>query len=217
MNVNFDLKINIWTIIMAIIAVFMFFNILSIKEDVKIWENNYHALNTEHIEFISKYDSMIIYKDNLIQLTRNELKTALESDSIQKELTKKYKAAAAVVKIETVIKIDSILVPFPVYIDKDTTINIINKCLSLNISATNGLLALSNLTIENRQDIVLGKRKVSLWKTEQAFDIRNTNPCMITTGVTAYTVVVPRKWYEKWFITAPVSFATGYIIGGLTQ
>lgn len=214
MSVNFDLKINVLTVAAVIVAVFMFFSVLSSKDDAEVWENNYNVLNTEHMEFISKHDSAIIYKDNIIELTRNELKNAVKSDSIQRELVKKYKKEAAVVKIEWRFHPkDTVFVDVPISIDNDTTAHIVHECYEIDLSVKNGGISLANLVVDNRQDMVLGARKKSLWATEQAFDIRNTNPCIKTLNVTTYKVTIKEKWHEKWFITIPVGFGTGYLFG----
>lgn len=214
---NIDFKVNLWTLLLLGLMAILFFTRLGMKNEAEKWLNNYNVLKGEHTELVSEHDSMIIHKNGIIELTKKELRDALESDSIQRELVEEYKAAAAAVKVETVFKTDTLYIEVPIKVDNDTSIKFSNKCLSLDLSVFNGGLSLDNILIENRQDILLGERKTSMWKTEQAIMVRNTNPCIETTNVTTYMVSVEKKWHEKWWITVPASFGAGFIAGSINK
>ena len=211
-------KFNIWTVAVIILATLWFKNNSTLKDTIDQWKSNYDvvfgekaALETE----VSKLDSALIVSQETVQLTRNELKSSMKSDSIQKELVKHYKKVAAAAKVETITKIDSIKVPYPVYVDKDTTIHMAGECYELDIDFSDDGVSLYDFYMENRQDIVLGDMKKSLWRVEQSLSVRNINPCITTTGITTYQVVVPIKWHQKWWITAPMGFAAGWIVNSL--
>jgi len=214
---KFDFKVNLWTILVIGIIVFGAFKWKSLKNEIDKWTNNYEIAlegKEQMAVWVSSLDSALVATKRSYEMTNKELKDALKSDSIQRELVKKYKAAAAVVKIEWKFHPqDTVFLPIP----NDTSVHVTHECFEVDLSASNGLLSLANLTVDNRQDIILGQRKSGLWKTEQAIDIRNTNPCIRTTGITSYTVVVKKHWYEKWWITLPAGFATGYVAGTLNR
>jgi len=218
MSIKTELKINITTLLLIIAGVSVFFfmrsRLVDAKWDAERWEGNYIASQNGFRNYISDTDGTIVTLNGIIELTSQELAVALKSDSIQKGLVKKYKKAAAAVKIEWKFHPkDTVEVSIPIYIDRDTTVELWHDCFEVDIKAEDGRLSLTNLYIENRQDIILGARKSGLWRTEQAFDIHNTNPCIINVNATAYSVVVKKRWYEKWWITVPVSFGTGYMYG----
>jgi hypothetical protein len=211
MKVN--LNVNLWTVIAIVVAVLWMFNRSNLKNDGQTWEDNYNAVVKGVRRYASSVDSVMISVGHMLQSQDKKLRDVMKSDSIQRELVGHYKRLSAVVKIETKFVHDTIEKRVPIYIDKDTTLDVWSDCFEMDISLESGLLSINNIFIENRQDIVLGARKSTLWRTEQAIDVRNTNPCITTTGMTTYKVVVDKKWHQKWWITAPISFGTGYVLG----
>lgn len=222
METKTTFTINVSTILITVLAFLMFFaalyNIGNKNDEISRWKDNYNTEHSRYQTYESAVDNLIITKNNIIQLKERELRDALMSDSIQRELVKKYRRASAAVKVEWKFHPkDTVEIEVPVYIDKDTVIDLWHDCFEVDIEIKNGKLSMYDLYIENRLDMVLGERKKGLWKTEQAFDIRNTNPCITTTGVTSYVVTVDKHWYEKWWITLPVGLATGYTYGRLSK
>ena len=207
-------KVNISTILVIVMAgvMFFFWNKNKNSEITRI-TNNVEIVSDKFETYKAETDGTIVAKDLAYQMLEDELRNSIESDSIQRELTEKYKKLSAVVKYETVFVDREVEVKVPVYIDKDTTLSLSSPCYSADLSVTSGSLTLSGLTIDNRQDIVLGERKNGLRKSEYSLDIRNTNPCIQTTGVTTYIVVHEKKWYENPIITGGLGLTAGFIGG----
>lgn len=210
MKLNLNMNVNLWAIALLIVVALWLLNRSHLRDQIDMWQSNYVAANGEIEELRSEVDSVIIAKNRVIELTNKRLKKALESDSIQRELANKYKKLASAVKVEWRFKVDTVEVEVPILIDRDTTVKLWYDCFDVDVKVQNGKIGLYNFYIENRQDIVIGERRTSLFKTEQSVMIRNTNPCITTVGATAYKVVVPKKWYEKWWITGPIGLGLGY-------
>jgi hypothetical protein len=207
MSVNFDLKINVTTLIataVLIIGAFLYLN-HSKNKTIGRWVDNYEiaqAASEENGGLFRRASDSLVVTGRTINVLNSEIKALAKSDSIQRGLVKHYKELAAVTKVETEFITDTVEVPVPVYIANDTTVSFSNPCYGLNLSLSDGLISINDISIHNRQDIVVGERKTGLWRTEQSFDIRNSNPCIVTTGVTTYNIVVEKKWHQKWYIHA---------------
>jgi hypothetical protein len=213
MSVKLELKVNVVTVVLLAVVAFLLFKWGNLRDEITQWTNNYEVMQDSLTTEISKLDGAIIYKDGIIGMQQKELKDALKSDSIQRELVKHYKKVASAVKIETVIQVDSIPVPYPVYVDNDTMLNVVRECYEVALEFKENTLSITDFKMYNRQDIILGDQRKGLWKTEQAIEVRNSNPCITTTGIQTYQVVVPIKWHQKWWITVPAGFAAGYLTG----
>jgi len=210
---KWDFKINLTTLLLIVVGVvvFFFWNNRKTDEYARLMNN----LKVEKIAFVtyqSEVDGALVVKDLAYQMLKEELREAVESDSIQRELTEKYKKLAAVVKYETIFVHDTVTLEVPISVEKDTSVTLADNCLEIDLSLFNGGLSLDRVDIQNRQDIVLGERKSGLRRAEYTLDIRNTNSCIQTTGVTTYIVVHEKKWYENPLITIPAGIITGIII-----
>jgi len=213
-----DLKINLTTLLAIVLGVVVLFWFNGKKNDeISRWETNYEVQTTEFEAYKSKTDGTLIVKNNAISLLNGELKDAMKSDSVQRELVKKYRKLAFANKTETIFKIDTVKIPFPVYVDKDTTLKYVNPCFKADFSFSDGLFGINNLTIQNTQDIVGGSRKAGLFNTEYAIDVRNSNECLFTTGMTTYIVVEKKKIWENPIIVGLSSFGAGYLVGKLNK
>ena len=106
----------------------------------------------------------------------------------------------------------------PIPIDHDTTMKFADECFSFDLGFRNNNLSISNFYSTNRQDIVIGMEKSGMFSSKATASVRNTNPCIVTTGMTTYSIEIKQPWYTKWWITGPIGFATGYLtskVGGL--
>jgi len=192
------------------VAIFLFWNNKKNTEYTRL-TNNLEAQKTEFVTYKSEVDGALIAKDQAILLLEADIEAALSKDSIQEELISHYKKLAAVIKVETVYKTDTVTLEVPIYIEKDTTVTLADACFKADLSLKTGLLSLNSVVVENRQDIVLGTRKNGLRKSTQYVDIRNTNPCITTTGMTTFIVVHEKRWWEKPQITVPAGILAGII------
>lgn len=213
-----ELKINLTTILVLVAGVVFFFWLNGRKNR----EIDLHLNTIAHNEFVfdtwkSTVDSVQVVQQDALNASAEALKEALKRDSIQFELIEHYKKLANVVKVEYVYKVDTLEVPVPITVDEDTSIHIANVCYDLDFSLSDGLFTLDGFSFNNRQDIVIGTQKSGLRRKETVVSIRNTNPCLTTTGMQSYNVIYEKKWWENPLITTPIGLATGYIIGKVTK
>ena len=213
MKINFNL--NLGTLILTALLVLVALGWRSERNESNRWEGNYHASQEElHNYTITNSDILASYVES-IQLTKAELRDALESDSIQRELARRYKELSEMVKVVTVYKTkwDTLRIPVPIFIDRDTTITHKDDCISLDMGFSNGSFAISGIEIPNTIRMAVGERKNGLFKgTTYSVDIAHSNPCVLTTGMTSYKIVHQRKWWENPLITIPIGVGFGYII-----
>jgi hypothetical protein len=218
MSINLDFKVNATTLIAIAIGVGAFFYLNGSKnKTIERWKDNYEVASNQadgYFKLSNRLNDSLTVAGRTINVLNSEVKELTKSDSIQRGLVRHYRNLASVTKIETVFEIDTVEVLVPMMtIPDDTTITVVNPCYELDLRLKSGSLLVNSIDIQNRQDIVLGERKKGIWRTEQAFDIRNSNPCITNVGITTYNVVVPKKWHEKWWITIPSSFGLGYVAG----
>jgi hypothetical protein len=213
-----ELKINLTTILVLVAGVTFFFWLNGKKNR----EIQIHLDTIAHKEWLmerqqSEIDSATITWQQTLTSSNESLLAALAKDSIQEELISYYKGLSSVVKVETKYVHDTVKVSVPIYTDKDTTIYLSDECFKASLSLFNGGISLNDYSIDNRQDIVIGDARRSLKGTQSYIAIRNTNPCINTTGVQSYVVVTERKWWENPLITIPVSLVAGYTAGRLRK
>lgn len=213
-----ELKINLTTILVLVAGVVFFFWLNGKKNR----EIDLHLNTIAQHEFTidktnSKVDSAEIAHQVTLNAANESLKAALSQDSIQKELIEHYKNLSQVVKYEYIYETKTDTVAVPMYVDKDTTVNLSEPCFEAQISLFNGGFALDGFTFDNRQDIVIGTQKSGFRRTESSIAIRNTNPCISATGMQSYTVVYEKKWWENPLITIPASVVVGYTAGRLSK
>lgn len=214
---NWDFKLNITTLLLIIAGAFAVWQWTKAGNEANRWRNNYHTSQVQADAYKINAEGEIAYWKASELLTQRELKEALKSDSINAELAKKYKKLSETVKIETVFKTkwDTLEVRVPIYIDKDTTVQYSDICLSFDLSVSNGLIGVSGLGIRNQLNFVSGDRRLGFMKgTEYSVDVFNTNPCIITTGVTSYKVIHKPKIWEQPYVWGGVGFIAGFILGG---
>lgn len=215
MKLNFNINIATLLLIVGAFIALLLWN--SERKEADRIANEYAAMDTSFKSYKSKTDGAIISYKESVTMTQRELKKALKSDSIQRELVKKYKELAESVTIITEWKHDTIKIAVPIFIKTDTTIDYQDKCFNVDLKFANGELSLSDMQIYNRVDMVSGNRKVGFLKYEYSADVRNTNPCIITTGMTTYRVTTKPKWFEHPVTWGIVGAAGGFYLNHIIK
>lgn len=209
-----ELKINLTTILVLVAGVVFFF-----------WLNSrYNKDIGASMETIEQHEWTIEQKQSEIDGLKITMQQALDvkdetireyalRDSSQLELIKYYKKLSAVVKYEYIYITDTLEVPVPITVDKDTSLHITDPCYKLDFSLSDGLFRLDGFSFDNTQDIVIGSQKRLLSRAETSVSIRNSNPCIQTTGMQSYNIVYEKKWWENPLIVGGVSATAGFIGG----
>jgi hypothetical protein len=209
-----NLLIYALSAVLVITSVIGFFNDRQNDKEIDMWKGNYETVNSNFQTYKTETDGTLVTYQNTINLKKRELKAALESDSVSKALAEKYRRASQAVKIETkyvesepdTVEVEKLI---PVLIDTSFTYK--NECIGIDFGTYDGQLIINGIMFDNNINIVSGARKVGLFKTEQAIDVTHSNPCIETTGLTHYNIVIEKKWWENPLITIPAGFAVGYL------
>jgi hypothetical protein len=213
-----ELKINLTTILVLVAGVVFFFWLNGRKNrEIDLHLNTIAQHEFVYEEKVSEIDSATIAWQESLNASNESLKAALSNDSIQEELIAHYKNLSQVVKVETKYIHDTVKVSVPITVESDTTVNLSDDCFQASLSLFNGGLSLNDYTIDNRQDIVIGDQKSGFRRTESIVMIRNTNPCINTTGIQSYNVVYEKKWWENPLITGSIGIAAGFVIGEVVR
>jgi hypothetical protein len=209
-----ELKINVTTILVLVAGVVLFF-----------WLNsNYNKKLGASADTIAQHewtieqktsevDGMKVAHQQALAVKDGTIREYLANDSIQKEQIAYYKNLSQVVKYEYIYETDTIEVPVPIYVEKDTTIHLTRPCFEADLSFKTGLFTLDGFSFDNRQDIVIGEQKTGFRRTETFVSIRNTNPCITATGMESYNIVYEKKWWENPLIVGGISATAGFIGG----
>lgn len=88
----------------------------------------------------------------------------------------------------------------------------LNQWYRLGGRINNTRLFIDSLTIPNEQKIIVGQKKNGFLKPKSfTVVVDNSNPYMIVTGLTNYTIDNKKPWYSKWYIKVAAGFALGYV------
>lgn len=153
---------------------------------------NYNtALDVDVDDFIATNDSILDYIANL----ELKIKNVYNSTIITERL-----------------RIDTLRIPVFLTDSKfDTTLQVIDSNYNMNIRLTNEGLTFNTIEFPNRLGVTLTDRREKWWKKKESIvAITNSNPHMITDGITSYTFKKDKKWFNTWW----AHIAEGAIIGG---
>jgi hypothetical protein len=209
-----SIKYIIGICIGILLVSFLLFKIISLKKEADIWKNNYNTEKTSFETYKTEYDGKTAYYKSQIQLTAQDLRRELQSNDSLKEIIKHYKRPETVTIIETKFVHDTINVPKEVYVEigRDTTIKIGDLCFNAKINYLHKQLSISDFTVPNEQTIVTGLRKTGFLKKEYSFDVKNSNPCLVVTGMTSYKVTTKPKFWENPVYAGLLGVVVGIVI-----
>lgn len=178
---------------------------------------NIATLQSEMKTYKNKIGSLTATVGTL-QLTKRELEESIlkKKDTINK-LIEEFSSINTIVVTETIVKIDSIPVPFEVPVPFDFTRagSKIEKWYSFNYEVDQNGLSLTNFQTWTETTTITGfKRKWFLGRQYAITDVTHSNPLITTTQIQAIEVVVPVKWHETRMFNLGLGILTGAIIFG---
>ena len=177
----------------------MSFALVQCKEN-KTATANINALNSEISTYRLTNGQLVVSKQSL-ELTKLQLEDLVFSkDAELQDMVKRFSKVKTVTKYVTVLKLDTIKVPFDVEIPCEFERNDIidTKHYYFGYKLTNKGFSINNLSIPDSISIVTGtKRKWFLGKETQTIDITHSNPNIQTTGLNHYEITNQKKWYQK--------------------
>lgn len=205
-------RLKFWHgIVLGAVLLFLF-NMKGCIED-----RNYDKLITK----IENYQDSVKYytaRDKSQVAFNNNLEVKLDAllevnDTLQRYLDNlKFRDVESITTIKEVLRIDTVEVPLNISdCDFDTTVNVKEDHYSLQANITDESLLLSNILIPNEMTYVIGYKKDKFWKKkERVVTVTNSNPYIQNTGLSSFTIVEDKKWWEKGW----VKVVGGAVIGG---
>lgn len=161
---------------------------------------NINALKSEISTYKLKNGQLVASKQSL-ELTKLQLEDlVISKDAELQDMANNFSKVKTVTKYVTVLKLDTIKVPFDVEIpcEFERYDLIDTKHYSFDYKFTNKGFSIKNLSIPDSISIVTGtKRKWFLGKETHTIDITHSNPNIQTTGLDHYEITNQKKWYQK--------------------
>jgi len=201
-------------ILLLIILVAVLFYIKSCNQHNADQKRITSLLKYKHIakEYKAKNGTIVKY-NNSIAVTPEDLKIVQDTLlSYIENLKLKIKNVHSSTIITERLRIDTLEVP--VYLTNckfDTTIQIVDSNYFIDINLTNKGLTFNTLQFPNRLGITLANKRPKWYKRKESIvSITNSNPYMITDGISSYTFKKNKKlWETPWFLGT-----VGALIGG---
>lgn len=196
--------------------------VISLMMLKKCSDTNHKYENAKGV--INYKDTVAYYKAKSGKLVAYN--TALEMDyNIAKDLIDslegtikdlKLKKPSVIVRTVTVLRIDSVAVPFTVELpcDEFTLLTSIDSpYYKMNFKLTNKSLSVFDVSIPNTQSIVIGTKKNGLFKKDEyVATVLNSNPYMSTEKIAAIDFKPKKKFYDRlWFRALEIGAA--FLIG----
>jgi len=184
-------------IIIIILLIFLFFSHLNFFNYKSINLKNLEALNQKITYYKNKEGQEIAAKISL-QGEKNALKLLVISlnDSTKQlnKIIKTFKNVSAAIQTKTILKIDSIEIPY--YIkgnDFNKPFEIKKEFYSFSGNSTNLGLFINSIIIPNKQSIVIGDKKTSFFKNKYQINVINSNPYIKTTNLESFVYKEKKK------------------------
>lgn len=190
---------------------------------VAIWMDGYNdkqvaseaidQLTSELVSYKTKYNQLVESKESVL-LERDNFKFV--NDSL-KDIISHFKEPESVIEYKWRLKTDTIEVPIPIFIggndsvfydfEHDDGYNLVSG------SVSKSRIKINPIEVNNELSIVSGYKKQGFLKRKKHFiDISNSNPYIITSGVTNFHVPHKKSWHERWFISGAIGIIGGVLI-----
>lgn len=171
--------------------------------------NNIEAL-TDSLGHYKNKEGVWVAEKKLFQGTEKDLRQVIKSKDIAfQKLLKTFKKPVAAATVETITKIDTVFIPYENKIDLpvfELPFSKISKHYSLSAISTNEGVGISEVSIPNTQNVVIGKKKTGWFKSEYRIDVENSNPLIKTTDLDGFS-----------FRPKPKRFGLGVFVGYSTD
>lgn len=181
------------------------------NKDVSELVSDINTYKTEAKSYKNKFGKEVSYNKSLVFENEKLLKKYLKSNDTILESLKGFKTVNNYIKVKEYITItDSI--PFIKRIPYDfKPFRITRDSVYYNFVGTIAptYFRIDTLFIPNEQSIVVGEKKIGVFKKEFRVEITNSNPLIKTTNIGSYTFKEKKKWYER----PLVHLGAGIIIG----
>lgn len=190
---------KIYQVIIVLLTLSVVYLFYVIKENEKIIKQNEEAYNSEVVRYKDKLGRLVIENRSLI-VSSKKLRDSIKNIK-----------PTVVVRTETKIVIkDSIEL---VYVDSNKLFSFRDKFIQLDIKKLTGTLKLTNLTIFNQTQFVVGHKREH-WYSQpySVVQITDSNPYLTRNIKQNMIIRVEKKWYDKWYVHTFGGLIVGYLI-----
>ncbi len=163
-----------------------------------------------------KYNE-VVFNQSLAFNNAQQLKNYFLGNDTLKDLLKKFKNINSLTIIKEKVYIhDTVAIQFENRIPCDfKPFKVKRDCTYYHFAGTiyPTKFTIDSIIIPNKQNIVVGRKKIHLFKYEYRVEITNTNPHIITTNVGGYVINVKKKWYQRplpMFLGGAIAGAAAY-------
>ena len=180
------------------------------KNQVKYTATNNIAALTDSLGHYKNKEGVWVAEKKLFQGTEKDLRQVIKSkDKSFQKLLKSFKKPVAAATVKTVTQIDTVFVPYETKIDLpvfELPFSKVAKHYSIKGVSTNKGVGISEVSIPNTQNVVIGKKKIGWFKNEFRIEIENSNPLIMTTDLDGFS-----------FRPKPKRFGLGVFVGYSTD
>lgn len=156
---------------------------------------------------------LIAYNQSLVLNSEGQLKDLLHRyDTLSKAL-KKFSdiQSTTIIRERVLIEHDTFRLSTEIPCDF-TPINVHRDSANYVFDGTisRDLFVINKIEIPNKQDIIIGTKKVGFLKKERRVEIINSNPLIKPVSIQSYVIDDRKKWYQRTW----VHVAAGVVLGG---
>jgi hypothetical protein len=159
-------------------------------------------------------DAMVDFNKTLVVNTQKELEAIISKNDTLLKLLEKFKDIKSTTIIREHFSIDHDTIRLtnqipcdfsPIHVTRDSS----NYYFTGTI--TRNTFSIDSLSIPNKQSIVVGTKKIGIFKHEKRVEIINSNPLLHTDKIQSYVINDKPKWFQqKWF-----AFTLGAVVGAV--
>lgn len=204
-------------VFIGILLIFIVYQCESSKENKQLSKKNMEALTDSITHYKNKLGTITASKKTL-QLEKDQLKEVLlDKDEELAALAKEFSSVKSVVKYEQVTKFDTIRIPFdtPIVTPEpfERTGAKFTDWYSLGYKVSNDSLVIEPFETWTETTVITGfKKKWFLGEKTLTTDITNSNPYIDVIEIKSAEVVIPKYWYEKWYVWLAAGITGGLLI-----
>jgi hypothetical protein len=182
------------------------------QKDIDNLVKNVATYSDSAKHYKSKYGT-IAFNQALQFQNEKQLKAYLSQNDTLKQLLKSFKKISSVTIIKEKVYIhDTVPIPFETKIPCDfKPFTVKRDCTNYHFKGTifPDKFNIDEISIPNKQTVVLGEKKTGFMKKEYRVEITNSNPYIVTSNVGGYTVNPKKEWYQKPVVTFLIGTAVG--------
>jgi hypothetical protein len=186
-------------LIIAVIAVILFFRECRKSSELKEQYSNTTTYLQDSVKYYKNSLGQEIAYRSVLKGDKQSLELILtkQRDSLGqlKRLVDKYRKVSGAGNITTIIKIDSIPIPYEVEVpcEFERIWSKTDPFYKLKGTSNQFGININEIEIPNQTSFAFGQRKLGLFKTEERIEVVHSNPYIKTTDIDFYSRIVRRK------------------------